>query len=196
MTNAAQMPASRRVIEVASLAVTALTAAAVVFVYAYKLSVQIRRASEPPVVTARVGARAPQFAVATTAGLFDLAKVKQPVVLEIFATWCQHCQREVPTLNRLYARYRTRVAFVGVSGSDTGMDGFSAASENDLLAWRARFRVMYPVAYDSTEAVARRYVQDGFPTIAIIDRQKIVRYLSSGETSESTLDAAVRDVER
>ena len=37
---------------------------------------------------------APQFEVATTAGYFDLSKTRKPVFLEIFATWCPHCQRE------------------------------------------------------------------------------------------------------
>ena len=38
----------------------------------------------------------------TTAGLFDLSKTRKPVFLEVFATWCPHCQHEAPIVDRLY----------------------------------------------------------------------------------------------
>ena len=37
--------------------------------------------------------------VSSNAGPFDLASVSTPVLLEVFATWCPHCQREVPVVN-------------------------------------------------------------------------------------------------
>jgi len=143
-----------------------------------------------------VGTAAPTFSITTDAGPFDLASVSTPVFLEVFATWCPHCQREAPIVDKLYAKYRSRVDFVAVSGSDSAMDGVSPSSENDVVNWIRRFNVRYPVAYDPILNVAGLYLQGGFPTFAIIDSQKKIRYLTDGEVSYGELDAAVRAVLR
>ena len=149
----------------------------------------MQSASQSPVVgKAQKGKTAPQFEVATTAGYFDLSKTRKPVFLEVFATWCPHCQRETAIIDRLYAKYRNRVDFVAVSGSDTAMDGTSASSELDVLTWIRQFNVKYPVAYDPLLNVANLYMQGGFPTIAIIGTNKKIRYLDDGEITYSELD--------
>ena len=66
----------------------------------------------------KVGKAAPAFSVATTGSPFDSTKAgAKPTLLEAFATWCPHCQREIPVLNGLFARYRGRANIVGVSAS-------------------------------------------------------------------------------
>jgi cytochrome c biogenesis protein CcmG, thiol:disulfide interchange protein DsbE len=160
--------------------------------YYFHPSKQLQTASQSPVIgKATLGATAPQFEVATTSGLFDLSKTDKPVFLEIFATWCPHCQRETAVIDRLYNKYQSQMDFVGVSGSDTAMDGTSAASQNDLLAWIKKFDVKYPVAYDPLTAVADLYLQGGCPTIAVIDKSKKIVYLNSGEISYDELNGAI-----
>jgi thiol-disulfide isomerase/thioredoxin len=157
----------------------------------------VQKASQSVVVgKAQQGKTAPQFEVATTAGYFDLSKTRKPVFLEVFATWCPHCQRETAIIDRLYTKYRNRVDFVAVSGSDTAMDGTSASSELDVLGWIRQFKVKYPVAYDPILNVANLYLQGGFPTIAIIGTNKKIRYLDDGEISYGELDSAIRAVLR
>ncbi len=156
-----------------------------------------RSASQSPVTgTAQVGKKAPQFTAATNQGYFDLSKARKPVMLEVFATWCPHCQRETTILDRLYAKYKDRVDFVGVSGSDTGMDERSPASEQDVMNFASMLHAQYPLAYDGSLQVAHLYLQGGFPTIALIDRNKTVTYLTSGETPYAELDAAIKKVLR
>ncbi len=158
---------------------------------------RVETASQSPIVgKAQVGKPAPDFEVSTTAGLFNLSKTSGPVFLEVFATWCPHCQRETAVIDRLYRAYRSRVAFVAVSGSQTAMDGTSASSQLDVLDWARRFHVEYPVAYDPLLNVANLYLQGGFPTIVIIGRDKNVAYLNSGELSYQELAAAIDKVLR
>ena len=152
----------------------------------------VENASQSPIVgKAQVGQPAPNFEVATTGGLFDVSKATEPVFLEVFATWCPHCQRETVVIDRLFRAYGHRVAFVAVSGSQTAMDGTSASSQLDVLDWARRFHVEYPVAYDPLLNVANLYLQGGFPTIVIIGRDKRVAYLNSGELSYQELAAAI-----
>ena len=71
----------------------------------------------PPFNQLSVGDSAPLFSAATTQGAFSLGATHRPVFLEIFATWCPHCQRETVVLNQLYEKYEKRVDFVAVTGS-------------------------------------------------------------------------------
>jgi len=187
----------RRLVLGTIVAVALIAIAAVLLYFIGPEHRRVQTASQSPIVgKAQLGQPAPSFVVATTAGLFDLSKTTKPVFLEVFATWCPHCQHEAPIIDRVYRKYRGSVDFVAVSGSDTAMDGTSASSENDVLAWAARFKVQYPVAYDPLLNVANLYLQGGFPTIALIGRDKKVAYLNSGEISYGDLNAAVRRVLR
>jgi cytochrome c biogenesis protein CcmG/thiol:disulfide interchange protein DsbE len=182
----------------ATIAIVAVIAiAAVIFYYVGPGHRSVQTASESPIIgKAQIGKPAPEFEVSTTGGLFDLATVAKPVFLEVFATWCPHCQRETVVVDKLYKKYRSRVAFVAVSGSDTAMDGTSASSELDVLDWSKRFNAQYPVAYDALLNVANLYLQGGFPTFALIGKDKKVAYLNSGEISFGELDAAVQKLLR
>ena len=189
---------TRRAVAIATIAVLAVVVAGAVLFYLFGPEHRrVQTASQAPVVgKAQVGSPAPNFEVATTNGLFDLSKADKPVFLEVFATWCPHCQREAAVIDRVYQRYHRSVDFIGVSGSAYAMDGTSASSENDVLAWIRRFHVAYPVAYDPLLNVANLYLQGGFPTIAVIDRGKKLAYLNSGELSYDELVGAIEKAQR
>lgn len=147
----------------------------------------------PMVGTAAVGNPAPEFSVPTTSGPFDLAKQTRPVLLEVFASWCPHCQRETVVLNRLYRSFKSRVSFIAIPGSTTAMDGISPESEADIFGFIQHFNVQYPVAiYDPSLTVSSQYIQGGFPTLAVIGKNKKVLYLGSGEIAYDTLAGQLR----
>lgn len=141
--------------------------------------------------TLKVGDTAPEFSVQTNAGPFDLAQVSTPVLVEIFATWCPHCQRETVVLNHISAQYAGKLAVVAVSGSPYGMDGRTPESLADVNTFGQQFRVGYPIAFDPATAVAAQYIGTGFPTLVLIDKQKKVVWKSSGETPEATITKAI-----
>lgn len=185
---------TRRALVIATVLLVAIIAIGAVLVYFFGPQHQrVQSASQSPIVgKAQLGQPAPPFEVSTTAGLFDLSRIKEPVFLEVFATWCPHCQHEAPVIDKLYQKYRAHVEFVGVSGSDTAMDGTSPASQLDVLNWARRFNVAYPVAYDPLQNVANLYLQGGFPTFAIVGRDKKIVYLNSGEVSYADLNSALK----
>lgn len=143
----------------------------------------------------KVGDTAPEFSVATTDGPFDLKQTLasgKPVFLEVFATWCPHCQHEVTVIDGLYKRFGSKIAFVGVSGSPYGMDGQSPASQSDVINFQQEFGVKYPIAFDGNLDVAGKYLQNGFPTLVVIDRTGKVAYLNSGEIAGSELTKQIQ----
>jgi thiol-disulfide isomerase/thioredoxin len=157
---------------------------------------QLQNASTAPVnAPLATGSKAPMFSLPTTAGPFDLSTVTKPVLLEIFATWCPHCQRETTVMGRLYASFGTRVAFLSIPGSDTAMDGASPESQSDVFNFALKFNVKYPVGlYDPNLTVAREYLKGGYPTIVIIDRNKNIAYINSGEVPYEELAAQLERV--
>jgi len=154
-----------------------------------------RAASDAPVNSQlKIGDAAPEFSVQTNAGPFDLAGVSTPVVLEVFATWCPHCQRETVVLNALAAKYAGKVALVAVSGSPNGIDGSSPESQVDVNRFGSQFGVRYPIAYDPDLTVAGKYLQGGFPTLVVIGKNKKIAWIGSGETSPATIEKALKPV--
>ena len=142
----------------------------------------------------KAGNTAPEFTASTNAGQFDLAQVSTPVLLEVFATWCPHCQRETTVLNDLATKYAGKLAIVAVSGSPYGIDGSSAESQTDVNRFGAQFQVRYPLAYDPDLKVAQLYLQGGFPTLVLIDKNKKIRWMRSGEVPETDLTSALNAV--
>jgi thiol-disulfide isomerase/thioredoxin len=186
---------NQRVLALLSLLVLAvLVAGAILYVKFH--GAQFKNASTAPIsAAAAMGQKAPAFMLPTTAGVFDLALVNKPILLEIFATWCPHCQRETAVMNQLYAAYGSRVAFLAVPGSDTGMDETSPESQFDVLNFQIKFNVKYPIAqYDPNLTVAKLYLKSGYPTIAIIDRNKIITYINDGEIPYKDLAAGLDKV--
>jgi thiol-disulfide isomerase/thioredoxin len=185
---------NRRTAQIATIGIIA--AIAVIAALAYHFGPgrnRIVAASQTPTIgKAQLGQRAPEFTVATNAGYFDLNATRKPVFLEVFATWCPHCQRETKVIDRLYSAYHSRVSFVAVSGSNTAIDGSSDSSELDVLDWVKQFDVRYPVAYDPLLNVANLYMQGGFPTLVVIGSNKKIAYLDDGEIAYADLDAALR----
>jgi thiol-disulfide isomerase/thioredoxin len=146
----------------------------------------------PQPASLKIGQAAPEFAVSTNAGPFDLAGAKgKPVFLEVFATWCPHCQKETAILNKVYDAYKDRVAFVAVAGHPLAMDRTSPESQADVMNFVQQFNVRYPVAYDPTLDVARKYFQAGYPSIAIIGKDGLIKTLVSGEAPEAQLDSSL-----
>ncbi|MDQ2865781.1 MAG: TlpA family protein disulfide reductase [Candidatus Eremiobacteraeota bacterium] len=185
---------NQRLLAIISIAVLIVLVCGAVLYMRLRPSAQLSNASQPPAVgTAHLGAQAPQFTAATTAGLFDLSTIDKPVFLEVFATWCPHCQRETVTINKLYGEFSSQVSFIAIPGSDTAMDGTSPSSQNDVLKFVQKFHVRYPIAaYDQSLTVANMYLQGGFPTVAIIRKNKMISYLNSGEITFAELESEIK----
>jgi thiol-disulfide isomerase/thioredoxin len=187
-------PDRRRIIVFGTLAVIAI-GIIVAFVFASRV---------PPVASVpteqaqiKVGQVAPPFSVSTTDGPRAMpAADGKPVLLEVFATWCPHCQRETAILNELFTKYGGRVDFVAVSGSPYAADEQSPESQADVVAFGDHFKVKYPLAYDGDLKVMKAYLQGGYPTIVMIGRDGKIRAIRDGEIAPKTLsgdmDAALK----
>jgi thiol-disulfide isomerase/thioredoxin len=184
----------RRKVVIYAVLVIAVVAIIGVVGYFSRSTVPKAATTAPTESKLKAGDAAPTFAVQSNAGPFDLAQVSTPVLLEVFATWCPHCQRETVILNDIAAKYAGKLAVIAVSGSPYGLNGTDPESQLDVNKFGAQFNVRYPIAYDPELKVATQYLRGGFPTMVLIDPSKKIRYIESGEKPEAELVKAIKTV--
>ena len=89
-----------------------------------------------------------------------------PVVVNLWASWCDPCRFELPFLQREAVRRGARVAFLGINVNDER----GAARE-----MAARFPMPYPSFEDPRSNLSARYRAHGLPSTAFYDaRGKLV----------------------
>jgi thiol-disulfide isomerase/thioredoxin len=86
------------------------------------------------------------------------------VLVNLWATWCAPCRREMPSLERLQTRLGSKIAILAIS-EDRG--GGKA-----VAAFVAKLGLKVLKTYlDPESAVGRAFKVDGLPTSFLIDRQ-------------------------
>lgn len=175
----------------------AVVVIAVILAVAFASRVPKTASTAPTESKIKVGDAAPEFTVSATNGQFDLKNALasgKPVFLEVFATWCPHCQREVPSINSLYKKFGDKATFISVSGSQYGLDQSSPETQVDVVNFAQQYGAQYPIAYDGTLDVAAKYLQGGFPTFVIIDKTGKVAFIGSGELPPKDLETQLDKV--
>jgi cytochrome c biogenesis protein CcmG, thiol:disulfide interchange protein DsbE len=130
----------------------------------------------PAPVPGAVGSVVPAYgAVGMNGDSVDLAGLKGSVVLlNVWATWCIPCRREVPELQALHQEFEPRgLKVLGVS-----VDGGEAGS--DVAAFVKDFGMTYTVLRDPSERVMTVFRIQGVPASYLIDRGGVVRWRTIG----------------
>jgi cytochrome c biogenesis protein CcmG/thiol:disulfide interchange protein DsbE len=136
-----------------------------------------------------VGRQAPAYKTISASGdSVSLASLRgNPVLLNVWATWCHPCRDEIPELQRLYERYGGRgLQMVGVSVD-------AAGHEDAIRAFARQYGMTYPVWRDPDETVSATFLVVGVPATFLIDRAGVLRWKKTGPIgrSDSTLIAAI-----
>jgi peroxiredoxin len=91
------------------------------------------------------------------------------VVLNVWATWCEPCRQELPSLERLYQEYGPKgLKLVAVSIDDY-------VSEDSIRAFAKNFGITFEVLHDSTHAIERVYQTTGYPETFVIGPEGTIR---------------------
>jgi cytochrome c biogenesis protein CcmG/thiol:disulfide interchange protein DsbE len=132
-----------------------------------------------PPARATVGLPAPGFPA--------LDRIKGPVVVNFFATWCVDCRTDVPTIARAAAAHRGRLTLVGVDCCND--DPSSVPAFLRELGVQGQFRT---VVYDNGGNIARSYSLLGPPTTIVLDRDHVLRQMVAGPVTRSSLEQGLR----
>jgi len=106
-------------------------------------------------------------------GTIDLAAYRgRPVLLNLWATWCGPCRREMPALEQLS---RERAGTLTVLAIDQREDPAV------VKAYVKRFGVTFPVGIDDGQRLATQMHLIGLPSSFFIDRAGVIRDAVDGE---------------
>ncbi|HEY2901955.1 MAG TPA: TlpA disulfide reductase family protein [Polyangia bacterium] len=125
---------------------------------------------------ATVGAPVPAFAVRTVDGkrTVDLAALKGKVVLlDIWASWCGPCREELPLLDEMAARLKSKGVVVVAVSIDEEQDAARA-----FLAARDKWTLT--VAHDPKGKIPALMQPPKMPTSYLIDARGVLRYVNAG----------------
>jgi thiol-disulfide isomerase/thioredoxin len=93
------------------------------------------------------------------------------VFLNFWATWCPPCRSEMPSMERLYQRFRGRgLEFLAVDIQET---------KQEVAGFMKEFNLTFPAALDSG-GISAQYGIRSIPATFIIDREGKVLFMTVG----------------
>ncbi|HEY2477587.1 MAG TPA: TlpA disulfide reductase family protein [Solirubrobacterales bacterium] len=114
----------------------------------------------------------------------DLAALRgKPALVDFFASWCEPCAEEAPTLRELSAALAGRATVVAVDWDD---------ADGPARAFVRKHGWTFPVLSDPSGTVGESYgVNVGLPTSFVLDPAGRIVEVFRGPQSESTLRRAL-----
>ncbi|MFC3503219.1 TlpA family protein disulfide reductase [Micromonospora krabiensis] len=114
-----------------------------------------------------------------------LRDVRGPAVINLWASWCPPCRKELPAFQRLHERASGQLRVVGVNTRDA-RDSAQSIGED--------FGVRFPMLIDQGEALQRALNRNAIPLTVFVDGQGRVRHVdTSGALDDAALDTLVRE---
>jgi cytochrome c biogenesis protein CcmG/thiol:disulfide interchange protein DsbE len=150
----------------------------------------------------KVGTKAPDFTLSTVDGTpYRLSSFKgKPVLLEFFAVWCPHCQRESTILNQIdhnfgSSQHLQTLAILaspyGKNYDTSGGNDLSIVTKSDMNWFEQTFAVAHPTLIEPNFTSVNAYNASSYPSIYVLDKQGIIRYANSGEQPYADLANAI-----
>jgi cytochrome c biogenesis protein CcmG, thiol:disulfide interchange protein DsbE len=114
----------------------------------------------------------------------DLAELRgKPALVDFFASWCDPCAEEAPTLRKLSAALGDKATVVAVDWDDAG---------GPARAFVRKHGWTFPVLADTSGSVGESYgVTVGLPTSFVLDPTGRIVATFRGPQSEATLRRAL-----
>ena len=138
-----------------------------------------------------VGHPAPDFTLATwnnpAQPNIQLAALKgRPVVLNVWASWCDPCKSEVPTFQAAWQRHHDNsIVFLGIDYQDAAADA---------QRFLRQYNVTYPNGPDTAGTISVNYGVSNVPTTIFIDRLGTVARKILGPVDAATLEDEIQQL--
>jgi thiol-disulfide isomerase/thioredoxin len=107
----------------------------------------------------------------------------RPLVLNVWASWCIPCRKEMPAFQSVYLRARGTVGFLGVDYLDEADAARRLAAETG---------VTYPLAADPKGTEVAKFGVTALPTTLFFSADGVLRGRRFGELDADRLRAAIR----
>ena len=119
-------------------------------------------------------------------GQIRLAEFRgRPVLLNLWATWCGPCRREMPALEELSRSQAGKLTVVAIDQRE------DAAV---VKAYVKRFGVTFPVGIDEGQLLGTQMHLIGLPSSFFIDRNGVIRDAVDGEMTYEVMSEKARSL--
>ena len=131
-----------------------------------------------------VGVAAPDFK-ATDIATGELVSFREkyrgvPVLVNVWATWCDPCKEEIPAMDSLYRALGPRGFRIAAVSIDVG-------AREKVVAFAKQYGITFDVLHDPTQAISEIFQTTGVPESFLIDRNgHIVRVIQHAAPWNST----------
>ncbi|HEX6872030.1 MAG TPA: TlpA disulfide reductase family protein [Micromonosporaceae bacterium] len=127
-------------------------------------------AAGPPLAAASTGEPLPDLTLPCFTGgePVALARLGRPAILNLWASWCQPCRKELPEFQRLAGASAGRLVVLGVVTGDTRSSAASAAQDLD---------VSFPSVFDARESLRLGLARTALPVTAFVGADGRVRHV-------------------
>jgi peroxiredoxin len=141
-----------------------------------------------------VGSAAPPIVAKTLDGTGrtrTLADYRGRVVLiNVWATWCEPCREEMPSIEKLYHEFGPKgLAVVAISVDDPG-------SEQRIRDYAKELGLTFEILHDPQQQTKTNYQITGFPETFVIGREGTIRkkYIGAADWSSEANRALIREL--
>ncbi|MCH7662674.1 MAG: TlpA family protein disulfide reductase [Chloroflexi bacterium] len=139
----------------------------------------------------QVGFLAPDFTLQNEAGEFvSLSDFRGKVVLvNLWASWCGPCLREMPAMQSVYDQYKEQ-GFIVLAVNITSQD-----SRANAIAFAESLNLTFPILFDVNGVVALAYQMRAFPSSYFIGSDGIIHeVIIGGPMAEALLQVRVEQL--
>ncbi|MEU7802204.1 TlpA disulfide reductase family protein [Micromonospora arborensis] len=132
------------------------------------------------------GQELPELTLACFTGGSPIAlrDVAGPAVINVWASWCPPCRKELPAFQRLSVRAAGQLQVIGVNSRDS-RGGAQSIGED--------FGVRFPILVDQGEALQRELKRNAIPLTLFVDADGRIRHIdATGALDDAQLAKLVR----
>ncbi|WBC12894.1 TlpA disulfide reductase family protein [Micromonospora sp. WMMA1998] len=143
-------------------------------------------ASAAPAPAGATGAELPELTLNCFTGgaPVRVRDVRGPAVINVWASWCAPCRKELPAFQRLSERADGRFQVIGVNSRDS-RGGAQSIGED--------FGVGFPMLVDQGDAFQRALERNAFPLTVLVDADGRIRHVdATGALDDDRLATLVR----
>jgi peroxiredoxin len=137
-----------------------------------------------------VGGPAPDIVLRTREGVKTrLADLRgQAVIVNFWASWCEPCRIEIPSLMAVYQEHAARgLVVLAVNLTDQ-------ERREDIARFVETTAMPFPVLLDERGTIRERYGLTAVPTTVFIDRSGVVQRIHPGPISREALEVGLETI--
>jgi cytochrome c biogenesis protein CcmG, thiol:disulfide interchange protein DsbE len=139
----------------------------------------------------QMGFQAPDFELKTADGeIMRLSDLQgQPVLVNLWATWCPPCRAEMQTLETVYKDYKEQ-GFTVLAVNMTSQD-----DPKEVLPYITERGLSYPILLDEKGEVAKAYQMKSLPSSFFINRDGTINeVVIGGPMAEALLRTRIEEI--